>query len=125
MFALRSRRVGLLLLVAVWQLFLPLFAYAHMSKTGALTQEVCTTLGMRTVFLESSPDAHKSPADNSTQFSSAHECCVFNLHAPTGSALVAVLPEIKPDHLVLPWVSAPRASLSLGLHAPATGPPRS
>jgi hypothetical protein len=40
----------------VWQLFLPVLAYAHLSKTGALSQEVCTSWGMKTVVMAQSAE---------------------------------------------------------------------
>jgi hypothetical protein len=123
MTALRSQRVGLLLLLAVWQLLLPILAYAHLSKTGALTQEVCTSVGMKMVVLEASADADSSPADTTNSLSSTHECCVFHFNAPTSSAPVGTLAQAKPHPNVLPRLLAPRASIFLGLHAPPTGPP--
>ncbi len=125
MHALLTPRLRILLLVAVWQLFLPLQAYAHMSKTGALTQEVCTSMGMRTVVLEAGTDVHSNTPDTSSTASAthSHDCCVFNLSALSSAGFEGPGVLIQPNTHIEPMVSWPPAFVALGLHAPPTGPP--
>jgi len=123
MLSFRAHRVLTLLLVAVWQLFLPVLAYAHLSKTGALSQEVCTSWGMKTVVMAQSAEPqsernaleHASPND--------HPCCVFHLSAAPSHAPPSASLEFKPQCFGPSFSFVGLGSDFLSLHPPPTGPP--
>ena len=130
MFALRPSKILLVLMVAVWQLCLPLLAYAHMSKAGAMTQEVCTTMGMKTVVLAQDHSNVNSFAAGQTSDSSAlqgehHDCCVFSLHVVLQNGAERGLSDAQPLYLDFPHPTHQAPTPALGLHAPPTGPPHS
>ena len=125
---LRPSRVLLLLLVAVWQLFLPFLAYAHMAKTSALTQEVCTSLGMKTIVVQQNNyDAGSQflghPTDSPQTSHEHHDCCIFTLNVLLSAEENIAQNPIQPSHLGLFEVPQRFISHELGLHAPPTGPP--
>lgn len=128
MIILRPSKVLLLLSVAVWQLFLPFLAYAHMAKTSALTQEVCTSLGMKTIVVQQNNyDAESQvlghPTDSSQTSNEHHDCCIFSLNVLLSAEENIAQTHLQPSHLGLFEVSHRFISHELGLHAPPTGPP--
>ena len=133
MLSFRAYRILILIGVAVWQLWLPVLAYAHLSKTGAMNIEVCTSLGMKTLVIAKSAEpnlAEKtsiSPSESGTPPQSAspddHPCCVFNLSSPPHSGSPSAGLGDKPTGEVLELVTTILSSDFLNLHSPPTGPP--
>ncbi len=145
MLSFRAYRVLILIGVAVWQLWLPVLAYAHLSKTGAMNIEVCTSLGMKTLVIAKSAEhnfennfqqsaepslAQKTsiiPSESGTPPQSAspddHPCCVFNLSSPPHSGSPSAGLGDKPTGEVLELVTTILSSDFLNLHSPPTGPP--
>ena len=76
MLSFRTIRYSLLALcVAVFQLMLPIAAYAHMASTGDLMQEVCSASGSKSVASDASADDSRGGiAGPSVDHS--HQCCM-------------------------------------------------
>ncbi len=120
----RSHRIVLMLLVAVWQICLPLLAYAHMSQTGTMTQEVCTTMGMKTIVLDEQSLAAFDHAHPSSTNDSGHECCIFHLNALGGVEHDLLSFDLQAPSFLSSAVAQTPASSPWGHHAPPTGPPQ-
>ena len=123
MHSFRTIRYSLLALcVAVFQLMLPIAAYAHMASTGNLMQEVCSASGSQSVASDvSSDDGGAGSAGQSIDHS--HQCCMCS-----PPAFMAV------DAYVSPSFSEPHCDAikvgqtffqhgSVVFQPPATGPP--
>jgi hypothetical protein len=110
-------------MVAVWQLFLPVLAYAHLSKSGELSQEVCTSMGMKTVAIAPTAklDLDIGSVDRATP--NEHPCCVFHLSAAPSFGFQSVSFETPAQSLVSSCSSVLWISDFLSLHLPPTGPP--
>ena len=76
MHSLRSIRYSLLALcVAVFQLILPVSAYAHMASTGNLMQVVCSASGSKSIAIGETPDSGVLTGD-AHSVDHSHQCCM-------------------------------------------------
>ena len=115
----RLRYLGWTLCIAVFQMALPLFAYAKMASDGGLTQEVCSPSGARKVIVDADGNAREVAPD-----SGQRDHCP--LCTPAGTMPIAALIHLHESARNPGIVHVGQTCFQAGAAVstpPATGPP--